>query len=91
MGKPDERLGRAHTTGIKMAAHYGVEVNGADDQELLAIRRQAMSHLAPPTRGVSLRAKLALHGELAVREAMAPALQWPKMIWQAVAFPSEAL
>eukprot|EP00959_Pyramimonas_sp_CCMP1952_P404722 8481909-Pyramimonas_sp.AAC.1 len=39
--KADGRLGRVYTTGIKMAAHYGVEVNGVDDQELLAIRRQA--------------------------------------------------
>eukprot|EP00959_Pyramimonas_sp_CCMP1952_P375403 7862728-Pyramimonas_sp.AAC.1 len=41
-----------------------------------------MSYLAPATRGASL----ALHGEPAVREAMAPALQWSKMIWHAVAF-----
>eukprot|EP00959_Pyramimonas_sp_CCMP1952_P316799 6631018-Pyramimonas_sp.AAC.2 len=61
MRKADERLGRAHTTGINMAAHYGVGVNGVDDQELLAIRRQAMSYLAPVTRGANLRAKLALH------------------------------
>ena len=91
MRQADSRFGKIFTTGIKMGSHYGVEVNGVDDDELLTLRRQALSFLGPMTRGASLRAKLVLHGEPMVREAMAPALQWCKMIWQACTFPASAL
>ena len=91
MRQADARLGKVCATGIKMGSQCGVEVTGVDDQEQVALRRQARAFLAPSTRGASLRAKLALHGGLMVRDAMAPALQWCKMIWQASTFPDDAL
>ena len=57
-----QRFGRVCATGIRMAAQCGVEVNGVDDQELLTIRRQAMSYLVPPAKSASLRAKLVMRG-----------------------------
>ena len=46
-----------------------------------------MSGVTPAHKGVSLTAKLVLHGDPAWRQAVAPALQWANSLWQSLTDP----
>eukprot|EP00959_Pyramimonas_sp_CCMP1952_P264655 5533455-Pyramimonas_sp.AAC.1 len=70
--KKDLRLGRIYRTGARPACTCGVEVNGLTDAELGDLRRAYGRQVKPHHGGTSATAKLALDGDPAIRQAIAP-------------------
>ena len=82
---------RIYTSGLRPGAVFGAAVNGASDAELKRTRSILSSAHSPSHGGTSLTLKLALHGDPAWKLVVAPALQWSRILWQAVTDPTNAL
>eukprot|EP00959_Pyramimonas_sp_CCMP1952_P032623 684304-Pyramimonas_sp.AAC.1 len=74
--------------GVAPACSFGAEVLGLTASEWLSLRRLMARSTGPSHGGVSLRAKVALFGDSSGRLAMAPAIQWCRMIWTATRRPA---
>ncbi|CAK0879619.1 unnamed protein product, partial [Prorocentrum cordatum] len=83
--KKTERIGKIYRVGARPAYTFGVEVNGVNDAELLKLRRDYNKHAKPNHGGISASAKMVLLGDPAATQALAPALQWSRMVWAATA------
>eukprot|EP00959_Pyramimonas_sp_CCMP1952_P434918 9106794-Pyramimonas_sp.AAC.1 len=88
--KKTGRIGKIYRVGARPAYTFGVEVNGVNDVELLKLRRDYNKHVKPNHGGTSASAKLVLLGDPAATQALAPALQWSRMVWAATARPDTA-
>ena len=84
------RLGRLYMVGIRPAVSFGAPVNGLSDSELLKLRRTLVSPITPCHGGVSLSAKLALMGDPAWKQAVAPVVAWVSAVWIAITQPQWA-
>eukprot|EP00959_Pyramimonas_sp_CCMP1952_P456620 9473472-Pyramimonas_sp.AAC.2 len=84
-------MGRVFRVGARPGLTYGVEISGMTDAELTNLRREYGKFVKPFHGGVSAPAKLELEGDPAAKQAVAPALQWSRMIWAAVTQPDSAL
>ena len=84
------RLGRLYMVGIRPAASFGAPANGLSDSELLKLRRTLVSPITPCHGGVSLSAKLALMGDPAWKQAVAPVVAWVSAVWIAITQPQWA-
>ena len=87
----EARLGKVFRTGVRPALTYGTEVIGMTDSELTALRREYGRYVKPHHGGISASAKLVLGLDPAAKQALAPALQWARMVWAAVVKPDTAL
>eukprot|EP00959_Pyramimonas_sp_CCMP1952_P361285 7566386-Pyramimonas_sp.AAC.1 len=87
----EQRIGKCFRAGASPALTYGVEILGLDSAGLLQLRRDYCRQVQPFHGGVSLSAKLVLDGDPALRQAVAPALQWSRMVWMAASQPDTAV
>jgi len=67
--------------GVVPAACYGAEIAGLDDGEWAKMRATHARGQLPAHGGISISAKLVLQGDGAGKLAMAPAVQWCRMLW----------
>ena len=89
--KKNERTGKIFRTGARPALTFGVEITGLSDSEWSKLRRQYFQFVKPCHGGISASSKAVLFDDPSSRQALAPALQWSRMIWQAVLAPDAAL
>jgi hypothetical protein len=90
-GSPDRALFRKiYIAGIRPGVGFGAGVNGRSCAELLRIRRALLTEYAPRAASASLTTKLVIHGDQAWAVALAPALQWVRILWGAVTQPDMA-
>eukprot|EP00959_Pyramimonas_sp_CCMP1952_P268895 5622434-Pyramimonas_sp.AAC.1 len=81
-GNKVQSIGRVIRAGALPAATYGSEVVGLNNAEWLRCRRDAARGQLPAHGGVSLSSKTVLLGDGAAASAVAPAIQWCRMLWQ---------
>ena len=67
--------------GVVPAACYGAEIAGLDDGEWAKMRATHARGQLPAHGGISISAKLVLQGDGAGKLAVAPAVQWCRMLW----------
>jgi len=78
---------KIYTAGVRPAAGYGDMVLGMSDAELRSLQRVLLAGRNPAHRGASLTAKLALHGDPAWKQSVAPAHQWATSLWRSITKP----
>ncbi len=79
------RATKIYTAGIAPAGLYDSAIWGMDDGELLKSRRMAAETLRPKGRGRSLTALMLLNAMPTAKLEVAPAVQYGRMVWRAVA------
>ncbi|CAK0826069.1 unnamed protein product [Prorocentrum cordatum] len=89
-GQQTQRTAKVFRAGARPAATFGVEINGLTDRELHKLRTDFGKFRKPCHGGVSASAKVVLLGDPTVAIAMAPVLQWSRMVWMAVSQPEQA-
>ncbi len=85
------RATKIYTAGIAPAGLYDTAIWGMDDGELLKSRRMAAETLRPKGRGRSLTALMLINAMPTAKLEVAPAVQYGRMVWRAVAAREEAM
>jgi hypothetical protein len=82
-----QRVCRLFHGQLKAATAYGAAVNGFDDGEISSLRSTLLSESPPRQQGVSLTLRLAVLGDPAWKEALAPARTWARLVWSSLTAP----